>query len=312
MTLSLPTKGTYFFASSLVLGLVLAGNLDELFRRDKVTEAEPVAVEEPVVRNLPEAEMLKPEPEPEPEPVPEQQAEPQDLPPPLAQKKPVESETEEKPPAEPVAEEPDESRSAELEIARQLPKKEAEEFKERVKEGKRLNEQENIRLGFSAATDSKIIEKLLVKGQIQFALTNGSANYWLFNGTWSKPGEPEFRQKKYLNQQGFSSRAMNFNPLQAAKFKRRATLEKLYGNVSSWGVVILVKQELNYMVLSAQSRVARKKKIPFEDVQSTSGRFQFLKGLPFNYEIDEIIFIERNDKKTALAGKAPLKKTEIQ
>jgi len=302
VTLSLPTKGTYIFASILVLGSILAGDLDALLHRNKAAEPESVAVKEPVVRNLPEAEMLQLEPEQ----APEQQAEPQDSPPPLVQK-PVASEIEEKPPSEPVAEVPDESRPAELEIARQLPEKEAKEFEERVEEGKRLNEQEKVRLGFRADMDDSGFEKLLGQGLIQLALTNGSENYWLFNGTFMQPSQPEFRQNTYLNQQGFSERAMNLKRSQAAKFLRRAPLEKLAGS-RRWKLVILVKRDLDYMVLSAQSRVAREMKIPFEDVQSTSGRFLFLKGLPFNYKIEEIERVERNEKKTELAGKAPLKK----
>ena len=303
---SIPLR-TFVIAACLVLGLALVPQLGSLFQLTQATEEpsmDPVAQQ-----TLPEADMVEPsqgqeEEAPEPAPAPEtatpEPVEHQSEPVPSVDREVVDS-------SEPAAVSreaselfaSDEKDSVLENLARKEVKKPEQEpvpFREQLPESDRNDFSKLVAAGDSLKKDGikspsykakmapDVIDRLRKNGFIRLAVTDGKSIY-LFNGSLRQPGDHVFAVRRDFKD--WSARGMELDPAAGRELLRIAR-GRIPGAGTRCQAVMILRTDIDSMVLGAQGRAAASKGTTLEKIKSTSGSFRLYKGMPFNYLIDEI------------------------
>ena len=81
---------------------------------------------------------------------------------------------------------------------------------------------------------------------------------------------------------------------------------KFPGRGARCQAVLVLRADIDSMVLGAQGRAAAAKGTSLDKIKSTSGHFSFYKGMPFNYSITEIT--DSSGRRIPVTGKSVMRK----
>ncbi len=176
-------------------------------------------------------------------------------------------------------------------LERELPAAQAAEFESLRNEGVALRlSTAGCIPGYEAEIPPDLVDSWLRRGLAQLIVVarhegNAANGIWVFGGTLADPG-----QSRLIGSadevRGFSTRCIDLSPTQGQILLRGVPVSRSGRMAVTPG--ILIRADLDAVVLAVQARVARDLNLPLEQLAMTYGRFRIVNGLPFTYEIDSV------------------------
>jgi hypothetical protein len=174
-----------------------------------------------------------------------------------------------------------------IDLTTALPEEAAAVYEELLTEGERLKAEGVIGPAYYASIPAPLIERLFSQGLVKLGVVSERSTpktILVFpGGDLANPGEPNIA----VDLRGFSARYIALAPCDGTAMVR--AVERRFHQPALLTPGLLVRTDLDAVVLAVQSRTAARYGLELEDVSRTVGRFCIVEGLPFAYQVSSLI-----------------------
>lgn len=173
-----------------------------------------------------------------------------------------------------------------MDLAEKLPDEAKRTFELLLSEGNRLHDARETTPAYAAVIPVDMADRLIGQGIFRSGVTQGDRRLFVFaEGGLSDARSPRLAGSG--DTQGFSSRVIALD--------RRAHASLVAQVATKFGIssgeltpCLLVRAQLDRVVLATQHRAATRQGLALSDLAYTTGRFECAAGIPFVYSIQEL------------------------